>query len=88
MTDDETLQLADRLFRAIEAADLDAVGDCYDDDIVVWGNIDDREMDKARSLRVLGWLVSKLAEPSLRGPPSRRDPRGLPAGARAPRHRT
>ena len=62
MTDDETLALADRLFRAIEGGDLDAVRRVYDPSIVVWANFDDREQDLERSLRVLGWLCSKLAD--------------------------
>jgi uncharacterized protein len=62
MTDEDTLALADRLFTAIEAGDLDAVSVCYDEDIVVWANFDDREQDKASSLRVLGWLCAKLAD--------------------------
>ena len=47
MTDEDTLALADRLFGAIEAGDLDAVSACYADDIVVWANFDDRDQDKA-----------------------------------------
>jgi len=62
MTDEDILALADRLFTAIEAGDLDAVSACYGDDIVVWANFDDREQDKASSLRVLGWLCAKLAD--------------------------
>ena len=60
MTDDETLHLADRLFLAIEAGDLEAVTGCYDPGIVVWTNVDGREQDLTRSLRVLGWLCSRL----------------------------
>ena len=60
MTDDETLHLADRLFRAIEDGDLDAVADCYDPAIVVWANTDSRGKDLARSLRVLEWLCARL----------------------------
>ncbi len=62
MSDDHPWALADRLCAAIEAGDLDAVSDCYADDFVSWGNIDDREADKERSLRLLGWLCAKLAD--------------------------
>src|SRR5262245_16603173 len=62
MTDDETLALADRMFRGIEAGDLDAVRQTYDPDIVVWANFDDRSQDLERSLKVLGWLCSKLGD--------------------------
>ena len=62
MTDDETLALADRMFTSIEAGDLDAVRETYDPGIVVWANFDDRAQDLERSLRVLGWLCSKLTD--------------------------
>ena len=62
MTDDETLAVADRMFHAIEAGDLDALRGLYAPDIVVWANIDDREQDLERSLKVLGWLCSKLSD--------------------------
>ncbi len=62
MTSDETLALAERLFTAIEAGDLDVVDRCYRDDVTTWANFDGREADKARSLRVLAWLCSKLAD--------------------------
>jgi uncharacterized protein len=60
MSEEEVLQLAERLFDSIEAGDLAAVGELYADDIVVWGNHDDRESVKARSLRVLEWLCTRL----------------------------
>ncbi|HVN50954.1 MAG TPA: nuclear transport factor 2 family protein [Acidimicrobiales bacterium] len=60
MTDEDVLQLADRLFTAIEAGDLAAVDACYTEDVVVWGNYDGRERDKAASMRLLGWLCDRL----------------------------
>jgi uncharacterized protein len=62
MTDDETLDLADRMFRAIEDGDLDALVACYDPEIVVWANIDSRPKDLERSLRVIEWLISRLSD--------------------------
>src|SRR3954452_18391980 len=62
MTDDETFALADRMFSAIEQGDLDALRGCYAPDVVVWANIDQREMGIDQSMRVLGWLCSKLAD--------------------------
>jgi len=62
MTDDETLDLADRMFRAIEQGDLDALRDCYDPGIVVWANMDQRETDLDQSMRLLGWLCAKLGD--------------------------
>ena len=60
MSDDDTLHLADRMFRAIEQGDLNALQDCYAPDIVVWANFDGKELDLAASLRLLGWLCAKL----------------------------
>jgi ketosteroid isomerase-like protein len=62
MTDDETLALADRMFRDIERGDLDDLRECYAPDIVVWANYDDREHDLDGSMRLLGWLCAKLAD--------------------------
>jgi len=62
MIDDETLDLADRMFRGIEQGDLDAVGACYDPDIVVWANFDGKELDRTRALRLLSWLCGHLAD--------------------------
>ena len=68
MTDDDTLHLADRLFRAIEAGDLDAVAACYDPDIVVWANFDGRDQDKApRRCGCWSWLCAAPRRPPLRG---------------------
>ena len=62
MTDDETLALAERMFRAIEIGDLDDLRELYDPDIVVWANFDDREQDIDGSMRLLGWLCAKLSD--------------------------
>jgi len=62
MTDDETLALADRMFRAIEQGDLGALRACYAPGFVAWTNFDDRETDIEGSLRTVGWLCTKLAE--------------------------
>ena len=60
-TAEELWALADRLFAAIEAGDIDAVDGLYDEDVRVWSNTDPREMDVKRSLNVLRWLTSRLA---------------------------
>ena len=43
MTDEDTLALADRLFDAIEAGDLDAVSAATPTTSQVWANFDDRD---------------------------------------------
>ena len=52
--------LADQLCAAIEAGDIDAVESLYDDELRVWSNVDNREMDRRRALNVLRWLTSRL----------------------------
>ena len=62
MTDADTLDLADRMFSAIEDGDLDGLLACYDPGIVVWTNVDQRDKDLARSIRVIEWLWSRLSD--------------------------
>lgn len=56
------LALADRMFRAIEQADLDALRSIYADDFVAWSNFDDGTKDVDATLSVLGWLCHKLGD--------------------------
>jgi ketosteroid isomerase-like protein len=62
MTDDEVLQLADRVFSAIEDGDLEALRACYAPEMVSWTNFDDRESDLEQALKVVGWLCSRLSD--------------------------
>ncbi len=57
---DDLWRLADRLFAAIETGDLDAIAELYDDDLRVWSNVDGRELDRDRALKLLRWLTTKL----------------------------
>jgi len=57
MADTDPLEVADRLFAAIEAGDVDGVAALYADDAVIWHNNDGVEQSPAENLRVLGWLV-------------------------------
>lgn len=70
MTDAEILSLADRLFAAIEAGDLDAIASCWADDVVVWTNFGGAR-DRDTSLKVLRWLVGRM--PDLRYEVTRRE---------------
>lgn len=54
--------IAERLFAAIEAGDLDAVRDLYAPDAVIWHNTDEAEQTVEQNLRVLGWVVDHLAD--------------------------
>ena len=70
MTDAEILALADRLFSAIEAGDLDEIAACWADDVVVWTNFGGAR-DRDTSLKVLRWLIGRM--PDLRYEVTRRE---------------
>jgi ketosteroid isomerase-like protein len=54
--------VADRLFSAIEAGDVDAVAAMWSDDVTVWHAGDNRPNDRARALRVIEWFVNATAD--------------------------
>lgn len=60
--DQDVLDLADRMFGAIEAGDLDALRAVYADDFVAWTNFDDSTKGVDDTLRVLGWLGARLTD--------------------------
>ena len=53
-------ELADRLFAAIEAGDIDAVRGLYAPDAVVWHNTDGVEQDVEGNLATLRWCADNL----------------------------
>lgn len=62
--------VADRLFRAIEAGDIDAVGTLYASDVEVWHNTDQVAQGRDANLATLGWVMHHL--PGLRYTQTRR----------------
>jgi ketosteroid isomerase-like protein len=58
---DEALALADRFFKAIEAADIDALSEMYADSTVIWHNTDQVEQPSADNLRLLGWVTRHIS---------------------------
>jgi uncharacterized protein len=56
MTPAEIDALADRMFAAIEAGDVEAVRGLYADDVTVWHNFDDADQNREQNLRTLGWM--------------------------------
>ena len=56
------LDVAARLFDAIENKDPDGVAAIYHDDIAVWHNFSNASQDKAANLEVLTQLCASLAE--------------------------
>jgi ketosteroid isomerase-like protein len=59
---DGVLEVADRMFRAIEDGDLAALRACYAPGVQVWTNFDDATIGVDDALRVVGWLTERLAE--------------------------
>jgi ketosteroid isomerase-like protein len=54
---DAISDVADRLFEAIESSDIAMVEQLWNDDVVVW-KVADRNRDKERALRVIGWFIN------------------------------
>ncbi|MEO6317809.1 MAG: nuclear transport factor 2 family protein [Acidimicrobiales bacterium] len=58
----DALEVARRLFAAVEAGDVGAVRDLYADDAVVWHNSDGVAQTRDENLRTLSWVVEHLTD--------------------------
>jgi ketosteroid isomerase-like protein len=56
------VDVADRLFTAIEKSDVAAVDRLWSSDIAVWRVGVRRDNDKARALRVIDWFITATTE--------------------------
>jgi ketosteroid isomerase-like protein len=56
------VDVADRLFTAIEKSDVAAVDRLWSSDIAVWRVGARRDNDKARALRVIDWFITATTE--------------------------
>jgi ketosteroid isomerase-like protein len=61
-TAEAIVDVADRLFTAIEKSDMAAVDRLWSDDIAVWRVGARRDNDKARALRVIDWFITTTTE--------------------------
>ena len=61
-TPKESLELADRLFKAIERGDVKAITDIYAPHTKIWHNFDKVAQSVDENLAVLNWVVANLAE--------------------------
>jgi ketosteroid isomerase-like protein len=61
VTPNDTLELADRLFAAIEAGDTATVAALYAPDVKVWHNYDQIEQERDANLAVLGWMSKRVS---------------------------
>ncbi|MGH2632644.1 MAG: nuclear transport factor 2 family protein [Tepidiformaceae bacterium] len=76
MTDSSPLDVAERLFAAIQSGDTDAVSEVYSPNVKVWHNNDQVTQGREDNLRVIGWLAQNI--PDLRYEEVRRQ--ALPNG--------
>jgi len=60
MREPDALDVAERLFAAITAGDIDAVRDVYASDAVIWHNYDGVSQTVEENLRVLTWVTRTL----------------------------
>lgn len=56
------LEVADRLFAAIQAGDVEGVRAVYAHDVQVWHNFDMVDQTADENLRVLAWMVRKVKD--------------------------
>jgi ketosteroid isomerase-like protein len=61
-TAEAIVDVADRLFTAIEKSDMAAVDRMWSDDIAVWRVGARRDNDKVRALRVIDWFITTTTE--------------------------
>jgi ketosteroid isomerase-like protein len=61
-TAEAIVDVADRLFTAIEKSDMAAVDRMWSHDIAVWRVGAHRDNDKARALRVIDWFIATTTE--------------------------
>ena len=58
----ESLEVADRLFKAIERGDVNAVREIYAPHTKIWHNFDNLTQSVDENLAVLKWLVANVAD--------------------------
>ena len=59
---DVLIEVADRLFTAIEHSDVALLNRIFNDDVAVWRRGAPRDDDKTRALRVLNWFINATTE--------------------------
>ncbi len=60
---DKRLTLIERFFAALEAGDFATVEAIYADDVIVWHNTDNKEKDRAGSMKILHNVFGVLQRP-------------------------
>jgi ketosteroid isomerase-like protein len=57
---DAAMQTADKLFRAIESGDVDAIRNIYTPDTKIWHNNDGIAQSVDQNLAVLKWVITNI----------------------------
>jgi uncharacterized protein len=65
-----SLETADRLFRAVEAGDVEALRSIYASDAVIWHNTDGKTESREQNLETLLRSCRALTQPDLYGDPA------------------
>ena len=61
-TAEQSLETADRLFKAIERGDVAAIRGIYAPNAKIWHNNDGKTQSVDENLAVLGWVVANISE--------------------------
>lgn len=56
------VDVADRLFEAIERADTALIEQLWDDDVLVWHSGDAQDNDRPKALRVIIWFIKRTSD--------------------------
>jgi ketosteroid isomerase-like protein len=59
---EQSLDAADRLFKAIERGDIAAIREIYAPDAIIWHNNDDATQTVDANLALLGWVVANVSD--------------------------
>jgi len=59
---DAVIDVADRLFDAIERADTAAIEGLWDDDVLVWHSGDAEGNERPQALRVIYWFIKRTLD--------------------------
>ena len=62
MNESETLAIAKRFTECLASGDAAGIDAIYHDDVVVWRNIDDRELVKAQVMKVVSYLTERVQD--------------------------
>ena len=62
MPESSPLDVAERLFNAIQSGDLATVSAIYDPAAQIWHNNDQVTQDRDTNLRVIGWLAKNIPD--------------------------